>query len=837
LKKAQVVAFLVLVATSGPGCGDGGEPRTGLVDGDLGIFVTGLESGLPAIRLERAGELLVEIPASGFELGTVDQVDDNYNYDPWPLLSNSGMGPEPPAGLQFRSLQWCRLESQEQDRLQLECQHRDGPAATITIERLEPGSFRIHWQVRPAEQVAYYRLGVLVDEGEGLYGLGGNLERSNQRGTIRAMQTELDLEVESGNNEAHFPVPLLVGTRGWGVLVDSYLPGAYDVTAASPRLVESTWGTGTFSGEGLTCHLFAAGHPLDIYRLYYGVTGRPALPAPWALGPWIWRDENDDQAQVESDARTIREQDLATCALWIDRPYASGVNSFDFDPPRFPDPPEMVATLHDLGFHLALWHTPYIDTDDPATAGLLAEAEAGGYFPPTSGVVANNWSAPLDFTNPQARTWWQQQLEYYRQLGVEGYKLDYAEDVVLGLAGARNKWLFHDGSDERTMHSRYQLLYHQVYAEMLPADGGFLLSRAGTHRDQAITRVVWPGDLDANMARHRQVVGEGNDSYVAVGGLPASMIYGLALSASGFPFYGSDTGGYRHCPPDKETFTRWFEQTAFSTVMQVGTSCNDVPWEFRADNGFDQEMLDWYRVYARWHLRLWPYLWTLARRLQDDGRPIARPLGLACPEMDYHGDEAYLLGPDLLVAPVLEHGARSKEVPFPPGSWFDFWTGEQHQGGVTDTVAAPLGTLPLYQRAGSLLPLLRPTIDTLAPVTAPGDIDSFATSAGRLWVRVAPGAEGRQTLYDGSELVQQPDAGGLLLDLAAGDVFQEGFVLEICGWGPDAPVRVTQDGQQLPARSTREQLLAGAAGYYHDDSGAGWLLIKTDSGSHTLSVR
>ncbi|RME21239.1 MAG: glycoside hydrolase family 31 protein [Deltaproteobacteria bacterium] len=647
------------------------------------------------------------------------------------------------------------------------------------------------------------------------------------------MQMEYDSTTESGTNEMHFPVPLLVSTAGFGLFVDSYLPGTFDVLSSEPEKVIVTYGTGEFSGQGLDFHLFAAAHPLDVYRHYFGVTGLPALPAPWALGPWIWRDENDDQAQVESDARIIRELDLATCALWIDRPYASGVNSFDFETTKFPDPQGMVEKLHGLGFRLALWHTPYIDSHDPDTTGLYEQVKQAGYFPPLTGPILNNWSEPIDFTNPDACEFWQRKLEYYRDLGVEGYKLDYAEDVVLGIAGARMPWLFHDGSDERTMHSLYQLGYHRAYAEMLPRDGGFLLTRAGAHRDQAITRVVWPGDLDANMARHAEAAEQHGKSFVAVGGLPASVIYGLSLSASGYPFYGSDTGGYRHSPPDRETFTRWFEQTAFSTVMQVGTSTNDVPWEFRPENGFDEEMLGWYRKYARWHLRLWPYLWTHAVRIADTGRPIARPLGLAWPELGQHPDDQYMLGPDLLVAPVMERGARTKQVVFPPGRWFDFWTGELFEGDRQLEVDAPLDAIPVFQRAGTIIPLLRPTMDTLAPSEDP-DVDSFQGNPGRLWLRAAPDGEGSLRVYDGT-VVEMKGDGELRFVFSNGNVFTNGYVLGLYGFD-EPPAGVDCDSQTLGQLSSGRDLESSPAGWYHDAE-RGWLYVVVEAGTSQCRIR
>jgi alpha-D-xyloside xylohydrolase len=249
--------------------------------------------------------------------------------------------------------------------------------------------------------------------------------------------------------------------------------------------------------------------------------------------------------------------------------------------------------------------------------------------------------------------------------------------------------------------------------------------------------VIWPGDLDATMSKHGEDVDNGMDQYTSVGGLPAAVVASLSLGPSGFPLFASDTGGYRHSPPDKETFTRWFEYTALTPVMQVGNSASQVPWQYTPENGFDDEMLAWYRDYARLHIRLFPYVWTYINNLATDGRPIVRPLGLAYPELGVHPSDTYLLGRNLLVAPVIERGATSRELTLPPGIWLDWWTGELLDGGGEITVAAPLGSLPLFLRAGGIVPMLRPTIDTLAPTTMPDLADSFADDPGRLYVRMA----------------------------------------------------------------------------------------------------
>jgi alpha-D-xyloside xylohydrolase len=503
----------------------------------------------------------------------------------------------------------------------------------------------------------------------------------------------------------------------------------------------------------------------------------------------------------------------------------------------------MISLAHDLGFRMSLWHTPYLDektTPTPtALVPLIDEAKAKGYYPPERGLLLNKWGTPVDFTNPAAFAWWQGLVKKYADMGIEGFKLDYGEDVVPGAFGARNVWKFSDGSDERTMHALYQLQYHRVYAELFPEEGSFLLCRGGTYGDQTHVNVIWPGDLDASFARHGEKVTEKGETYTAVGGLPAALIAGLGLGPSGYPFFGSDTGGYRHSPPDKELFARWFQITALSPVMQIGTSSNDVAWEPTAQNGFDAELLDWYREYTRLHLRLFPYLWTYAKRLAQDGRPIQRALGLAHPELGVHPDDVFLLGDALLVAPVVERGSTSRDVPLPAGEWLDWWTGGKVSGGKTISVSAPLDTLPLFLAEGGIVPLLRPSIDSLSPTTKPGtaagEVDSYATSAGVLWARVAPGPASSFVLFDGTELSQDDGANGLVLTTKDGSEFTEGVLFELVGFG-SAPKSVSDGSEALTEEPDLASLEGSVRGFAFGPERGGTLWVKLAGGSHTATV-
>jgi alpha-D-xyloside xylohydrolase len=248
--------------------------------------------------------------------------------------------------------------------------------------------------------------------------------------------------------------------------------------------------------------------------------------------------------------------------------------------------------------------------------------------------------------------------------------------------------------------------------------------------------------------------------------------------------------------------------------MQVGDASSQPPWVFTAENGRDDAALDVYRTYARLHLRLFPYAWTYATRMREDGRPIQRPLGLAHPELGVHPADEYLFGDELLVAPVIARGATRRHVILPGGQWRSFWDASIVEGPEAD-VDAPLETLPLFVREGAIVPLLRPAIDTLAPATLPG-IESFANDAGALWALIVPGPPRRFETWDGAAIEREP---GGAIAVSPGRVFDRGFVLELVA--TERPSGVEGDGVawtwtpdrrgtlriELPARAQRVRIV------------------------------
>lgn len=782
----------------------------------------------PDARLELtlAGRVVLQLPKDALGLGLVTQVDGDTNYDPYQLL-RPGFLYLPPADLVWEAPTALEVVSFDAAGARIAVTY---PSATATLS-ITPRSDARRFDLRltpDGDRTAYIRIRTALQARESVFGLGETFDDVDHRGKVRSMQLEVDEGIESVNNEAHVPIPFALGTSGFGLLVESMRPGAFDVGATQPDRMDAIFGVGVAASEGLLFHLSAEAHPLDSVRHYYQVTGKPRLPAPWAFGVALWRNENRDQAEVISDLEAMRALDLPTSVVWIDRPYQTAVGAFDFEAARFPEPEAITRRARDLGYRLALWHVPYFDEEAEVNQAAIADAEARGFFPPQIGVLLNSWGRPIDFTAPGAIAHWQEGLSYYTRLGYEGFKLDYGEDIIPGISSRRTPWRFFDGSDEQTMHARYQLLYHQTYADLLPESGGFLLCRRGAIGDQTNGTIIWPGDLDASFARHREQVADGEDGYVAVGGLPASIVAGISLGAAGFPFYGSDTGGYRHGPPDKELFLRWAQQTSLWPIMQVGNASSTVPWEADPETGFDQELLDAYREYARLHVRLFPFFWTLANRLVEDGRPIGRPLRLAFPDLPTSPNDQYMLGDAILVAPVVDRGGRERSVVFPLGEWIRLDDGTSHVGPITEVVDAPLTRIPAFIARGAIVPLLRPSIDTLSPASDPA-VDSFARDRGRLHVWTSRGPSSSFVVYDGTRLEQ----GGRSLRISPGKLFDAGYAVE---WlAADLPSGVRDGDRVLAAAASLQALEASGEGWFYDAE-ARRLLVMLPPGAHDVAL-
>ena len=780
----EVVGPLVVETTDG-----GWLLRSSGADASASLLLQAEPFELRLHRAEAAEDARLVLPTFGF--GTVPERNDEINYDPYWYYRDITAAPvdTPPAGF-ARTWVTKILELSEQGGLATaRLETDDGHQLDMRVAVLDDASFTLSFSAPQGEpglnDVITSYLEWPMAEGEDFYGTGERFDTAALRGSFRAMQFEA-VASESAYNEAHVPVPLAVSTRAYGVFVDELRPGILDfgtIDAERARL--------EFAHDALTVHLLTAPSPLEVLTPYVELTGKPNMPSWWAFAPQQWRNVVNGSEEVLDDAAQARAHQIPVGVIWIDRPWEQSYHDLTFDPGMFPDPQGMLDSLRDQGYRVVTWTAPY---QTPASDVWDECVEKDLFVKRPAGWPSASYSAEvelMDFTNPAAQDLWVDLIHRVTDMGVEGFKLDYGEDVQVGIATKRTIFGFFNGEDERTMHHRYQAFWHEIFRRIMGPDNGFIMARSGLPRDQVNTNAIWPGDLNNDFSYFRELV----DGKKRVGGLPAAIRASLSLGASGFPYFASDTGGFRDGRPTKEVLLRWVQHTALTAILQFGGGGDTHnPWDFEGKGDepkYDQETLDIFRVYADLHIQLFPYLYTFALRAQETGVPIQRPLGLVEADGGRHPSDQYFFGDALYVAPV-ERAETTKDVAMPAGTWFDWWDDAAYQGAKTHEVDAPLAKLPLFARQGAIVPMLSPGVQTLSDKP---ELSHLAPAAydGSLQVRVVTGAEGAFDAYDGSRFVYEETLGDgaqtLRLVFTPGSVFKHAnleFVTTAAGI--DAPV-------------------------------------------------
>lgn len=590
------------------------------------------------------------------------------------------------------------------------------------------------------------RLTFPVDAGEPLYGTGDAPRAANVAGTVRELSLRVDLQSDSSLNESHVPVPLVLWPRREaGMFIADDRPGAIDLGKSEPGFVHATF---TLPARGAyRVYLYTAPAPLNLVRRYVALTSKPAVPPRWAFAPQQWRNVWNSSDEIRDDATQMRTRGIPGSVMWIDNPWQTGYNTFVIDEQRLAQIDQVIAELTAQGYKVVFWSTPYVGTTS-ATAADHTEGTQRDFFVTDDAGLVVDWpwqngpGAMVDFTREGATAWWRERIARVIARGAAGFKLDFGEELVPDIAGTVVPFLL-AGGDNSTHHNRYAAGYHEAYLGAFPPGEGWLITRAGAWGEQNTNPTIWPGDLDSDFSQHGELV----DGKRSVGGLPSAIARGLGLSVSGYPFYGSDIGGFRKFPTT-ETLIRWAQYASLGTIMQLGGGGKSHnPWDATL---FDASATAIYKTYADLHMQLNPLLWTLALQAGEDGTPVTRPARFmydcAC------DDAMFLLGDDLLAAPVIEPGATTRTVVLPPGTWLDRATGAYVRGdGNPITVPAPLERMPLWQRAGSIVPTFAVYADTLLPATAP-NVTSYADPRlGReLRASYAASDPGELTLHDGT---------------------------------------------------------------------------------------
>lgn len=515
--------------------------------------------------------------------------------------------------------------------------------------------------------------------GELIYGLGERFGPYVKNG-----QTVDIWNADGGTSseQAYKNVPFYVSSRGYGVLVND--PGLVSFELGSEAVERVQF---SVSGEALEYLVILGPSKKDVLRRYTGLAGRPALVPAWSYGLWLTTSftTSYDEETVNGFIDGFAERELPLSAFHFDCFWMREFQWTDlqWDPATFPDPEGMLARLHERGLHTCAWINPYI----AQRSVLFAEGREKGYLLKTTSGDVWQWDkwvagmALVDFTNPEATSWFQEKLRGIVRQGIDSFKTDFGERIPAeGVA-----WF--DGSDPEGMHNWYTQLYneavHQVLVEELGEGAAVLFARSATVGGQALP-VHWGGD---NTSSHVSMA--------------ETLRGGLSLAMGGFGFWAHDIGGFEGTP-DPAVFKRWLAFGLLSSHSRLhGSASVRVPW------AFDEEAVDVTRAFTRLKLQLMPYLYQAGVEAHETGTPVMRPMAL-----EFEGDRTagyldtqYMLGASLLVAPVFTADG-SVEFYLPAGTWTSWWTGERvTSSGSWRTEVHGFDTLPLYVREGAVLPI------------------------------------------------------------------------------------------------------------------------------------
>ncbi|MER7700461.1 MULTISPECIES: glycoside hydrolase family 31 protein [unclassified Streptomyces] len=527
-------------------------------------------------------------------------------------------------------------------------------------------------------------------------------------------------------------------------------------------------------GGPLRCWV-VAGTPARVLQGWTALTGVPALPPSWALGPQHARWGFGSEREVRRVVDGYRERGLPLSVLHLDIDHYDGHRVFTVDEERFPALPALAKELREDGVRLVSIVDPGVKAEpgDAVFDGGVAVGERGAYVRDARGrvVVGEVWPGACvypDFTDPLVRDWWGSLYEERLAQGFSGVWHDMNEPVSFAAFGdpslprSARHVLEGAGGDHREAHNVYALAMARAGYEGLlrlrPAERPFLFSRSGWAGMQRYGG-TWSGDVSTGWP-----------------GLRASLSLVVGLGLCGVPYSGPDVGGFDGFP-SPELYLRWFQLGAYLPLFRTHAAIDAgrrEPWEF------GPEVLEHARAALVERERLHPYFVTLSHVARLTGAPYVRPMWWGAPgdRALRECEDAFVLGDALLVAPVLEPGVRRRAVRLPRGRWYDTATGRAYEGSGQVLVDAPLSRVPVLARAGAVIPVRGadggPELEVWAP--APGRTGGglVVRDAGDGWAEAE--VERYVTRWEGDRVVVERGDGA--------------------GGGIDCPVRVRGVGER-----------------------------------------
>lgn len=573
----------------------------------------------------------------------------------------------------------------------------DPGAPTLrTAERLRqvagfPMAPPVRWSLDAAGR-AHAVLNLELGPHEEILGFGEQFSRVVKNGQQLTLRCEDALG--TGTGMAYKPAPVWHSTSGYLGFLNTGATVHVDAGHVRPSVVSLD-----VADEALDLYLFTAPTPAERLADYTTLTGRGRRPPLWAFGYWMGRCRyhSADEMLWVADAMAARSIPIDVLHADPDWLVVDRLNTdFIWNADRFGELPDFADALAERHVRLSIWEVPYLDPVSPR----YADAERAGHLLRTdSGEIARLRGTPtpdgrhralVDMTSADARGWWQELHHGFISSGVAVFKTDFGE-------GCPDDAVSRDGTPSNHLHNLYPLKYNAAVSDVIAARTGrapLVWGRSG-----------WAGS-------HRYPGQWGGDAESTVAGLQATLRGGLSHALSNPGFWSHDIGGFFGPELTPGLYVRWAQFGALSPLMRAHGLRPREPWEF------GDEALEICRRWIRLRYSLLPTLWQAAGDVERRGLPMLRPLWLAFPDDPFAAavDDEFLLGNDLLVAPVLDDEMRTvtRRVYLPAGRWHRFDTTGRDQDGtgtVVDgpcvvTLDVPIDEMPVFVRDGATIPMV-----------------------------------------------------------------------------------------------------------------------------------
>ncbi|TGE15217.1 DUF4968 domain-containing protein [Hymenobacter elongatus] len=552
-----------------------------------------------------------------------------------------------------------------------------------------------HWEHDDETGNDIVKMSKQVQSGVHYYGLGDKPDNMNLRGKRFSNWGTDTYGYIKGSDPLYKNIPFYLELQqkiAHGIFFDNTFKSFFDF-AAERADVTSFWAMG-----GEMNYYFIYGPTLtEVTQEYTRLTCPPELPPMWALGYHQCKWSYFPESNFREIAKGFRDRKIPCDALYLDIDYMDGYRCFTWNPTHFPDPKKMVRELADEGFKTVVIIDPGIKIDP--NYSVYTEALANDYFchradgPLMRGSVWPGLCNFPDYTRPDVREWWAGLFKgLIQEDGVRGVWNDMNEPAVFERGTFPDDVRFsYDG------HSASHKKAHNIYGmQMARATAAGVKQFSYPNRPFTITRSTYAGGQRYSSAWTGDNIASWEHLWLA-------NIQCQRLSISGFSFIGSDVGGFIDTP-DGELYVRWVALAAFHPFFRThssGDHGDQEPWSF------GEQYLDLARGFIELRYRLLPYMYTTFWQYVQQGTPMLRPLTF----LDQNDTETYLrmaefsLGDHLLVCPITQAGADGRWMYLPRGDWFYYWTDEPKAGGAEVWASAPLDRIPLFVKAGAVLPM------------------------------------------------------------------------------------------------------------------------------------